>query len=192
MASSSEEITRKTISLQLKERRKELNLSLQKLAELSGVSVSMISRTERAEVTPSTSVLSRLVNALDLSFAGLMGSQSTEDIVVLRAGEQPVLEDKNNHFTRTCLSPILPGRGIDVVKVNLGAFSGSGELVAHNQPVKEYIYVLEGSLEVTVGETVSLLIKGDSMFYAAKVRHGFYNPAETECEFLLVIDGKQS
>lgn len=191
MNSGSEESTRQTISFQLKQKRKTLNLSLQALSELSGVSVSMISRTERGEVTPSTTVLSRLVNALGLSFAGLMGSQSSEDIVVIRSGEQPVLEDKQNRFTRTCLSPILPGRGIDVVKVNLGAYSGSGELVAHNLPVEEYIYVLVGSVEVTVGETTNLLHTGDSMYYAAKVRHGFYNPADTDCEFLLVIDGKQ-
>ncbi|AHF77032.1 XRE family transcriptional regulator [Sodalis praecaptivus] len=192
MTSGSEEITRKTLSRQLKARRKELNYSLQTLAELSGVSVSMISRTERGEVTPSTSVLSRLVNALDLSFAGLMSSQMSDDIVVIRSGTQPVLEDKHNRFTRTCLSPILPGRGIDVVKVNLGAFSGSGELVGHTQPVKEYIYILAGCVDVTVGEAVSRLNAGDSMFYTAKVRHGFYNPAQDDCEFLLVIDGKQN
>ncbi|CAK8738425.1 hypothetical protein SODG_002076 [Sodalis praecaptivus] len=52
MTSGSEEITRKTLSRQLKARRKELDYSLQTLAELSGVSISMISRTERGEVTP--------------------------------------------------------------------------------------------------------------------------------------------
>lgn len=190
MTSGPEEITRKKIALQLKERRKELNLPLQSLAESSGVSVSMISRTERGEVTPSTSVLSRLVNALDLSFASLMGSRASEDIVVLRSGEHPVLRDKANHFTRTCLSPILPGRGVDVVKVNLGGHSDSGELVAHSHSVKEYVYVLQGQLQITVGETVSLLNAGDSMFYTATVRHGFSNPAAEACEYLLIIDGK--
>ncbi len=121
-----------------------------------------------------------------------MGSELSEDIVIIRSGKQPVLEDKHNRFTRTCLSPILPGRGIDLVKVSLAAFSSSGELVAHNQPVREYIYMLSGCVEVTVGETVSTLSTGDSMYYTATVRHGFFNPADMDCEFLLVIDAKQT
>ncbi|CRL45533.1 hypothetical protein SGGMMB4_03331 [Sodalis glossinidius str. 'morsitans'] len=54
--------------------------------------------------------------------------------------------------------------------------------------MKEYIYILTGCVDVTVGETVSRLNVGDSMFYAAKV----HNPAQEDCEFLLVIDGKQA
>ncbi|TCV92659.1 helix-turn-helix domain-containing protein [Biostraticola tofi] len=187
----SEADSRAQIAQTLKERRRELAISLQTLSTLSGVSVSMISRTERGEVTPSSSVLSRLVNALDLNFATLMGQKTADDIVVITEDEQPVFLDKKNHFTRRCLSPMLPGRGIDMVKVNLGGHCGSGDLVGHTRPVEEYIYLLRGELEVTVGEQKNVLLPGDSMYYSAGVKHGFFNPKAEECEFILVIDAKQ-
>lgn len=69
-----------------------------------------------------------------------MGSEQRQDIVIIRSGEQPVQEDKQNRSSQTCLSPILPSRGIDLVKVALS----SGELVAHNRLAREYINMLSG------------------------------------------------
>lgn len=178
------------IGRQLRERRQQKKLSLQALSERSNVSVSMISRIERGTSSPSASILSRLVNELDLSFSTLMAPAISADAVVLKNGEHPELRDPHSDFVRTCLSPILPAGGIDMVKASLPPFGNSGELIAHHRDVEEYVYVLRGCIEVILGDSRYSLNCGDSMFYKANRSHEFMNPAEEPCEFIIVVHGK--
>jgi transcriptional regulator with XRE-family HTH domain len=176
------------LSQSLLDHRKRRKLSIEQLATLSGVSRSMISKIERAEATPSTSVLSKIVAALGMTFSELFAEQEEQEIVVLRERVQPVIRDRSTGFTRRCLSPILPGRGIDWVLSTLPAGSETGELAAHRRGTEEYVYVLTGELDVTVGSVTHRLHEGDSIFFQAAAGHQFFNPGQGDCQYFLIID----
>jgi transcriptional regulator with XRE-family HTH domain len=173
----------------LRTRRKAKGLAIEQLAELSGVSRSMISKVERGEAVPSTSVLSLLAEALGVTFSQLLVDQQEQEVVVLPKRVQPVMRDQASGYTRRCISPILPGRGVDWVLNTLPPGSSSGEFAAHRRGTDEYIYVLQGSLEAHLGEDqVHRLEAGDALYFQAVQAHEFRNVGRGQCEYFLVID----
>lgn len=168
--------------------RKQRNFSLEMLAETSGVSRSMISKIERCETVPSTVILSKLAEALGITFSQLMAPAVEREIVHIPADKQPVLRDDASGFLRRCISPVLPGRGIDWVLNTLPPNAETGNFVAHRRGVEEYIYVLRGRLRVTIGDERVTLNQADSLYFQADAPHSFLNLGKTPCEYFLVID----
>ena len=189
-AGTSEQI--EALAAELKHQRRRQSLSLEQLASMSGVSRSMISKIERGEAVPSTVVLSRLAESLGVTFAKLMLPAAEREILVIPASVQPVLRDQASGFQRRCLSPVLPGRGIDWVLNTLPPESATGEFTAHRRGVEEYIYVLRGRLRATIGERTLILSEGDSLYFEADLPHAFSNPDATACEYFLVIDSNRA
>ncbi|MGI4793525.1 MAG: helix-turn-helix domain-containing protein [Janthinobacterium lividum] len=189
-AGASEQI--EALAAELKHQRRRQSLSLEQLASMSGVSRSMISKIERGEAVPSTVILSRLAESLGVTFAKLMLPAAEREILVIPASVQPVLRDQASGFQRRCLSPVLPGRGIDWVLNTLPPGSATGEFTAHRRGVEEYIYVLRGRLRATIGERMLILSEGDSLYFEADLPHAFSNPDATACEYFLVIDSNRA
>lgn len=171
--------------------RKQRGLSLESLAAISGVSRSMISKVERAEAVPSTAVLSRLAEALGITFSRLMAPAVEREILLIPAARQPLLRDETSGLVRRCLSPVLPGRGIDWVLNTLPVGGTTGEFTAHRRGVAEYIYVLRGRLRAAIGERVLALGEGDSLYFEADTAHAFTNIGKASCEYFLVIDASR-
>jgi transcriptional regulator with XRE-family HTH domain len=153
--------------------RKKNHFSLEMLADASGVSRSMISKIERCETVPSTVILSKLAEALGVTFSQLMA---------------PAVRDDESGFLRRCISPVLPGRGIDWVLNTLPPEAETGNFVAHRRGVEEYIYVLRGRMRATIGDQRVTLNQGDSLYFQADADHSFLNLGKTQCEYFLVID----
>ncbi|MCF2522640.1 XRE family transcriptional regulator [Bradyrhizobium sp. G127] len=173
---------------ELRHFRRKNSFSLEMLAEASGVSRSMISKIERCEAVPSTVVLSKLAEALGVTFSKLMAPAVEREIVHIPAARQPVLRDEESGFLRRCISPVLPGRGIDWVLNTLPANAETGNFVAHRRGVEEYIFVLRGRMRVAIGEERVTLNQGDSLYFQADADHSFLNLGKTPCEYFLVID----
>ena len=47
--------------------------------------------------------------------------------------------------------------------------------------------VLEGTLTVAIGGISETLNQGDSLFFQANADHGFANPTNAPCEYIMVI-----
>jgi transcriptional regulator with XRE-family HTH domain len=178
----------RVLAEEVRRHRKLKALSLEGLSALSGVSRSMISKVERGETVPSTGTLSRLAEALGTTFSQLMAHPEEQEIIVIPAARQPILSDAESGYTRRCISPVLPARGIDWVLNTLPEGSSTGEFVAHRRGVEEYIYVLRGRLEAAVGDRRVTLGERDSLYFQADATHAFTNVGEGECEYFLIID----
>lgn len=75
----------------LKEARRTQGLSLEAVANLSGVSRSMVSQIERGESSPTIATLWNLTRALQVDFAGLLeDGEAADKIEVLRATDVPL------------------------------------------------------------------------------------------------------
>jgi transcriptional regulator with XRE-family HTH domain len=179
------------LAAEVRRRRKERGLSLEQLGAVAGVSRSMISKIERAEAVPSTTVLSRLAEALGVTFSRLMAPATEREVLLIPASRQPVLRDEASGFQRRCLSPVLPGRGIDWVLNTLPPGASTGEFVAHRRGVSEYIFVLKGRLRATVGERAIVVEEGDSLYFEADAGHAFANLGTDACQYFLVIDASR-
>ncbi len=174
---------------EIHDQRRKKQLSLDQLADLSGVSRSMISKIERCEAVPSATVLAKIAEALGVTFSTLMSQPVENEVIHIKASMQPVLREEGSGFTRRCLSPVLPGRGIDWVLNTLPPRATAGEFGAHRRGVEEYIYILHGRLKAVIGMDIVTLETGDSLYFQADANHSFTNVGSGECTYFLVIDG---
>lgn len=166
-------------------------MSLEALAKQTGLSRSGLSKVERGEAVPGTTNLSRIAEALGTTFAAIVSPPTEGEVVVLKADEQPTMVDGETGFSRRCIAPILPSRGLDWVLNTLPRGATTGTFVAHRSGVEEYIYVLEGTLSARLGERTETINAGDALYFQAHVPHEFTASEEGRCRYLLIIDARR-
>lgn len=111
----------KTVAHRLRSLRAERGLTLDGLAELSGVSRAMISRVERGEASPTAALLARLCSALGVSLSVFFAAAGEEAAPLVRRADQPVWRDPESGYLRRVVSPGGTGSRVDVVEVEFPA-----------------------------------------------------------------------
>ncbi|WTP61788.1 XRE family transcriptional regulator [Streptomyces phaeochromogenes] len=151
------------LGVRLAELRAERGWSLGELAERSGVSRSTLSRAERAEISPTASLLNRLCGVYGRTMSQLLSEVEEEPALLVRAVDQAVWEDKASGFVRRSVSPPHAGLRGELVEGRLAA----GADIAYDRPpvpgLEQHIWVLDGRLEVTAQDTGHRLDAGDCL-----------------------------
>ncbi|SHE95880.1 MULTISPECIES: helix-turn-helix domain-containing protein [Ruegeria] len=170
----------------LKEARRAKGLSLEAVANLSGVSRSMVSQIERGESSPTISTLWNLTRALQVDFAGLLEeSETTDQIEVLRSAEVPSIDNMGQSCRIRILSPPEEAGGHEVYDIRFDA-GGALNSQPHARGAREQLTVLEGAVRVTSGAATMELQQGDTARYAADVAHAIAAPDGPARVFLIV------
>lgn len=170
----------------LKEARRAKGLSLEAVANLSGVSRSMVSQIERGESSPTISTLWNLTRALQVDFAGLLeDAKTTDQIEVLRHAEVPSIDNMGQNCRIRILSPPEEAGGHEVYDIR---FDRGGALNSppHTRGAQEQLTVLEGAVRVTSGMAAMDLTTGDTARYAADVAHSISASDGSARVFLIV------
>lgn len=157
-------------------------MTLQELADASGVSVSMLSSVERGAKAPTVVVLDRVAHGLGVQLATLVAESDDQRVVVRRAAEQDVADEPGG-WRRTILTPVVPGVNFEWVSVTLPVGCEPGTYSAYAPGSHEFVVVSTGVLAMTVGEQRYVLEAGDSLYLAADVEHGFANVGATPCSY---------
>jgi len=169
--------------------RKERGYALETLAELSGVSRSMISLIERAETSPTAAVLNKLADALGVTLASLFAEQAgSAPSPLSRFAEQRVWKDPASGYVRRHVSPDGFAAPIEVVDVRFPP----GETVAFDTMVRniethQQVWVLDGEMTVTVDDAAFHLQKGDCLAMTLGRRIVFHNPTAKQARYAVVL-----
>lgn len=170
----------------LREARRAQGLSLEAVANLSGVSRSMVSQIERGESSPTIATLWNLTRALQVDFAGLLETGQTRDRVeVLKSVDVPKIENMGQGCRIRILSPPEEAGGHEVYDIR---FDKGGALNSqpHTRGAMEQLTVLEGGITVRSGTAEQRLEAGDTARYAADVAHAITAPEGAARVFLIV------
>jgi transcriptional regulator with XRE-family HTH domain len=174
----------------VRELRRGRGLTLEDLAEQSGVSRAMISKLERGEKNPTLVIAAKLAEGLGVTLSQLAGMEERREVVVVPRERRMVMRDPETGFERQLLSPNFVGRGVEFIRNEIPEDSTSGEFPPHRRGVEEHIVVERGSLRATVGGEEYLLGEGDALYFEADVPHSFDNAGEGECSYYLVISSR--
>ncbi|MEO8425138.1 MAG: XRE family transcriptional regulator, partial [Actinomycetota bacterium] len=143
-------------------------LSLRALSDRTGLSPSLLSQVERGLSDPSLSSLRRVAQALNVSVADLLGEQQQERAskVIRRTARTRLLSPGVG-----ALHELLSGdvERIDARIVTIDPGVAGTEHAPHGGT--EFVLVLEGSLEVMMGDTVEVLHLGDAATIEASMTH---------------------
>ena len=161
--------------------------SLDELATRSGVSRATLSRLERAETSPTATLLSRLARAHGLPLSRLLADAEALPVRLLRADDQPRWHDQHSGFERLMRCPPLAGFATEVIEARLVP----GAELAYDEPtvarLEHHLCLLEGQLRLTLQGQVFDLDAGDSISFRCQGRSVFANPGTKPVRYLLAM-----
>lgn len=175
-----------SLGSQLRSLRTKMNLTLADLAEEADLTASFLSQVERDITSPSVATLKRIADILgvpvgyffeDLEEPELEPKQLGRRSPVVKEYERKILSP-NRGVTFYLLNPDMSGPIEFIYDVfEPGACTGE-DLYTH--PGVECGLILEGELEVQVGEEIYVLKKGDSITFSSEEPHRKRNPGKEQ------------
>ena len=177
------------LAARLRDLRAARGLTLDQLARQSGVSRSTISLIERAESSATANVLDKLAASLGVTLASLFATEERADASPLaRAAEQQSWRDPESGYRRRNLSP--PGfpSPLELAEIELPP----GTVVAYDSGarsavVDQQIWLLEGAIEVRVGDRTHRLAVGDCLAMQVDRPISFRNRDGNTARYLVAL-----
>jgi len=168
------------IGLHLRQLRQQRGLSLAQVADAIGISIGFLSALERSQMSASVGTLRKLArfyrtNILDFfnpqEPSSRLVSPDMRKVLPAGRGVQMELLAWGNTIMEPHLFRIAPN-------------ASSGDSYAHEG--EEFLYVLRGELQISVGQQVHRLKVGDSFYFESSEPHHWVNPGRVETYVLWV------
>ena len=173
------------VGARLKELREARNISMRSLAAKSSLSANALSMIERGKTSPSVSTLYKLADALGISITAFFGTNSEKKQVVFIKSD----ERTRFGFTRGVFEALggeqFTGR-VEPFMLTLESSASSGPH-AMTHTGHEFVFCLRGELDYQVEKEIFHLSAGDSLLFAAQLKHKWKNPGRTVTNALIII-----
>jgi transcriptional regulator with XRE-family HTH domain len=158
------------IGLTLRAIRLRQNRTIQEIANVCGLSKSMVSKIETDKVFPSVATLTKLAKSLGTNVSSLMEENGSNGEIVIQAknAEGNTIKTEKGYYIYPYAS------GFRNKKMQPFLFiAKKGEVKAHHvsHEGEEFIHVLEGEMKFQVGDIEYFLRKGDSLYFNALKTH---------------------
>jgi transcriptional regulator with XRE-family HTH domain len=174
------------VAANLRRLRAQRGLSLERLAEVSGVSRSMLGQIELGQSTPTIKTLWRIAGALAVPFAALMSDGARGGTRLLPAAAAKLLTSQDGSFSSRALFPFDGERQVEFYELRL-APRGIERADAHAPGTRENLVVASGALELSIRGERHRLGKGDAIVFAADAPHVYENPGAAPTVMYLVM-----
>ncbi|NDC40835.1 MAG: helix-turn-helix domain-containing protein [Chitinophagia bacterium] len=183
------------ISKKIKKKRVEKDLTVQELANKSGVTKGMISQIENGRSIPSLPVLFKIISSLDMAvndfFADMTSGIKDEPVIVRKNSDYEDFqkEDAVGFFYKRIFVQDVPGSTVDFVLLTLepGATRPQVQTAA-----LEYKYVISGSVSYIINGNTYELHTGDSIFFNGMMPHVPQTIGEQPAVMLIVYFFEQT
>jgi transcriptional regulator with XRE-family HTH domain len=169
--------------------RSERGLTLEGLAERTGVSRSMISLIERGESSPTAAVLDKLAAGLGVTLASLFADPKREDASPLarRADQRTWRDPETGYMRRNLSAPGFPSP-IELVEVVLPP----GARVAYEtgpgpRRIGQQVWIVDGEIELRTGPDLYRLAAGDCLSMHLDQPIAFHNPGGRPARYVVAL-----
>jgi len=169
----------------LKKVREERGLSLDKVANLTGVSKSMLGQIERGESNPTLATVWKIAEGLHVGLTELVNENSNEH-EILRRQEVPCIEEDNGHCKIFPYFTYEDGRPYEVYKVDMEP-GGYINAESHHKGTTEIIVVYSGKVTIRVSDKEFELFEGDATRFLGDQDHMYHNHGKTTANLGVVI-----
>ncbi|PPA71607.1 helix-turn-helix domain-containing protein [Jeotgalibacillus proteolyticus] len=168
----SPELLSKQVGLTLRRIRKEREISLQELTELTEVSKLTLGKIERGEANPSLTIIWRIANGLNIPISSLLVERRAVQISRSNEGTKVLSADES-----LALEPMFADSGYASLETHRAFLKPESEYRAgaHQSGVVEYVTVMEGHVKIKVDNEVYRLNEYDSIQFNADQEHCYIN-----------------
>ena len=183
------------VGSKIKGLRETKNLSLEEIAERSGLTVEQISSIENDQNLPSLGPLIKIARALGVRLGTFMDDNDALGPVVCRAADREKnssisfsngATDARKHMEYHPLAQQKAGRHMEPFVIDIHPEEAPEyQLSAHEG--EEFIYVMQGEVEIVYGKETYTLKEGDSIFYDSIVNHHVHGAPGKSAKILAVV-----
>ena len=185
----------KIIGEKIKRLRESRSLSVDEIAERTGLNIKQIMRIENNEELPSLAPLIKIARALGVRLGTFLDDQQELGPVVCRKQDRTANEGisfSNNARTTSknmsyyALSQDKSGRHMEPFLIDVMPAQKT-DFVFSSHEGEEFIYVMEGVIEINYGVDTYILEEGDSIYYDSIVTHHVHAGSESPAKILGVV-----
>lgn len=171
------------IAVNLNRIRKSKGMSLEVVAEQTGVSKSMLAQIERGEGNPSIGTLGKIISGLRIEFNDLI-SAPYEDTFLVRVEETiPIKEMPGQYKVWNCF-PIEDNNMVEIYRIDIEP-SGVYVSGSHGEKTREYISIREGEeLTIELKEESYRVSRGDVFRFESDREHKYRNHTNKPVSFM--------
>ena len=180
------------IGERIKRFREDNGLTLRDMADRTGLSTAVLSQIENHLISPPLGTLIRLTQALDLRPGHFFDQNPDKAFTIVRQTERkPVSRFASKRgvkygYSYESLGHDMKDRHMEPFLVTLEpATLASPKPAAHDG--EEFLFVLEGEMEVTLGEHSDVLQPGDAIYYDSSIPHLVQCKGDEKALILAVI-----
>jgi quercetin dioxygenase-like cupin family protein len=169
------------IGKRIKRVRLDSKMSLDTMANETGLAKEFIKKIEGGQHRPSVGTLLQISRTLHLDSGFLLKEQDD------------TMEERSNAYTKRtdnyAYTPLTPGaenKHLKAFRIVVEAGT-SHDGVGFQHDGEEFVYVLEGQVEVQVGDHVNVLGSGDSLHFNSGIKHDLRNIDDKDAELIVVV-----
>ncbi len=176
------------VGKRIRQLREERGISIEDLSNLTGFAVDRLKDIEEGEEKPQLGTVMKLSKALDAAVGRLVSGMGTKLYSITRKDERKQIsrstskKGNQNVYSYMSLAPEVQGRHMEALIVQLEK-TPEKEVSVHNG--EEFVFVLEGVVNLTIGKDTYDLEPGDSAYYLSTTSH--YITAKTDNATILAV-----
>lgn len=179
-----------SVGQRVKQIRESRGLNLQDLSRRTGLDEKALDNIEKGLANPPLGELIKLGKALNMKLGTLIANGEERTYTVMRVAERQAMSRYSNKretsygYSYQALAPKKSNRSMEPFMVTLR--KGEEEVLPSTHDGEEFIYVMEGRLEVLVGDDREVLEPGDVVYYDSIHPH-LLRPADDNDTRILAV-----
>jgi len=185
--------TEKSVGEKIKQIRELKKVSLEELAERTGMDIALIDKIEEEKNVPSLAPLIKIARALGVRLGTFLDDSDSYGPVVVRSGEHhkgvrftSQSSETREHLNFFSLASDKAGRNMEPFIVDIEPGLKSDYMLSSHEG-EEFIYVLDGVVEINYGKEIYKLEKGDSIYLDSIVLHNVHAGNNHSARILAVV-----
>lgn len=169
------------IGKRIRRARLDRKMSLDTMANETGLSKDMIKRIEGGGKRPSVGNLLQISKALQLDSGFLLKEQ--EQTIEKRS---KAYTKRTDNYAYTPLSQEAENKHLKAFRIVVEAGTRH-DGVGFQHEGEEFVYVLEGCVEIHVGDHTNYLKAGDSLHFNSGIKHDLRNTGDADASLIVVV-----
>lgn len=187
----SQEDIQVNVGERVREVRENRGLSINDISQRTAIPVAILEEIEEGTVAPPLGTVIKLAKALEMKMGYFISGKEDRPFTIVRADDRKVIsrydskKGKHYGYEFESLAPHKKDRHMEPFLVTLEPVDTDEERSTHDG--QEFIYVLEGNMEVRLGKEIHILEPGDSIYYDSTVPHLVKCHGEKKTKILAVL-----
>ena len=169
------------VGKKIKQARTVKKLTLDQVANETGFSIDYLKEIEAGKAMPPVGALLQIARALEIDSGMLLREPESKLESRIKAHTK-----RTENYAYTTLTPGAENKHLKAFLVTVEAQQDHKGVDYHHEG-EEFVYVLSGRIEVSVGEHINTLQAGESLHFNSGIRHKLKSISDETAELLVVI-----